>query len=85
MPSVQSLQSNEACRLGASNHQHIRELFTLQHSDDLGGLSTVVFTRQDTSRPPQRYQLSVVCQPIEPHTTAAAAQPFTVYLHVHLL
>ena len=83
MPSVRSLQSNEACRLGSSD-ETVRRMFAVQQKH---GVTSVVFTRAvyndhaaaGPSR--RRYQLSVVCQPI----LGPAVGPFTVYLHVQLL
>jgi len=78
MPSVNSLQGNEACRLGSTD-QNIRQTFAVEQKD---ALSSVLFRRAISSNKPQRYQLSIICEQIVDTTSQ---QPFMVYLHVHLL
>jgi len=77
MPSVDSLQNNEVCRL-SSRAAVIRETFTVEQQRD--GLSSVVFSRAVGKTEPRHYQLSVSC-----HSVHSVQPPFTVYLHVHLL
>ena len=80
MPSVNWLRSNEACRLGNKHDSDVRRLFAVEQKH---AVSSVVFTRSVPNKH-QRYQLSIMCQPILAAATADHT-PFTVYLHVQLV
>ena len=80
MPSVNWLQSNEACRLGNKLDSDVRRLFAVEQKH---AVSSVVFTR-DVANKHQRYQLSIICQPILAPATEHHPQ-FTIYLHVQLV
>jgi len=80
VPSVDSLQHNEACRLGSTSPAITGTFSVRQHRD----VTSVTLTDSQSARRAmthrQRYQLSVICEPLHGH-----AHPFTVYLHVQII
>ena len=76
LPSLKSLDGNEACRIG-SRDAAVQSTFALEQSDHL---NSVIFTRAVPDLH-ERYQLSIICQQIH----AADPSTFTFYLHVQLI